>query len=79
MEWIKIEDEQPPLNVPVLVYGVGVGLLPSEAMAVYERYVWPDNSSGTPCWRACGVSGYEYDISPSHWARLPEPPEGDEQ
>jgi len=81
MEWIRVKDKLPELykndeSDNVLVFTDDHGVLvasmnfyPKGGYRKEDSYTWSEHATGCGC---CG----EY-IEPTHWMRLPNPPEGE--
>ena len=74
MKWISIKDERPPINKGILVSN-GIIVTSVECF---------DYINEEPQWVPHEVHGYDCELlfdekSITHWALLPEPPEGVQQ
>ena len=76
MKWRAIHDELPPEGRLVLVYGKSA-ICGERCAAVAERvpYLFTDGWFWATGPDICGYD-VDFDLLPSHWAELPEPPEG---
>lgn len=70
MEWIKIEDEQPPIGRPVIMYVDGHVLPGMSHYAPDGQIVLGAMGGLDDAWRGGHVPKHLW----THWMPLPEPP-----
>jgi hypothetical protein len=67
-EWISVKDKLPEKGEIVMTYGAGVA--DSEYCQAYFT-----TAKGEPMWQELDCCGDVIHPGPTHWMKLPEPPE----